>query len=316
MYKRILVPLDGSELAEHVVPYVIALARGGKSEVNLIRIMEPPSIYLADPSHGLYPHRISASMESHGQDYLQDLSRPLRDAGVKLTLTVEEGTAAPYIIAEADKDPDTLIAMCTHGRSGLARWMMGSVTNKVLQGTENPMLIVRPHEGEPPREVELDTIIVPLDGSSLSEQSLTHVTELSKALRMRVLLVRVTPSAGEYQHYMERHYWGADATAYFGPYDVFSQKADAEAMDYMYEVRERLWKSDVIRVEEELLHGRPAEAIVEFARQSPHALVAMTTHGRSGIGRWVLGSVTDSVLRHGDNPVLVVRSTEPEEQEG
>jgi nucleotide-binding universal stress UspA family protein len=316
MYQRILVPLDGSELAEQVLPCVRVLASGGKSEVQLIRVMEAPPSYLADPGQGRYPHQVSASLVSHAQDYLQKVSRPLRDAGVRLTLTIEEGSAAPHIIAEADKTPDALVAMSTHGRSGIARLMLGSVTNKVLQGTENPMLIVRPHEGGSAGEVKLDSIVVPLDGSELSEQSLPHVTELSKALKLRVILVRVTPSAGEYQHYMERHYWGADATAYFGPYEVFSKRADAEAMDYLYDIRERLWKSDVIRVEEELLHGRPADAIVDFARQSPHALVAMTTHGRSGIGRWVLGSVTDSVLRHSDNPVLVVRAREMEKQEG
>jgi nucleotide-binding universal stress UspA family protein len=316
MFAKVLVPLDGSKLAEGVLPYVRDLTRGGATEVQLLRVREPTSPYLADPAHQPYLHQIEDSIASHVQDYLQEVSRPLRDLGVRISFLVKAGSPAAQIIAEAAEDPDCLIAMSTHGRSGLTRWVMGSVTSKVLQGTKNPMLVVRPDEKNPPAEVNLDTIIVPLDGSALSEQALPYAVRLATELKLRVVLARVTPSEGEYHQYLEEQRMGAGVTAYSGPYEEFSEKADAEAMGYLREVKERLLRVAAqdapSEVTEKVLHGRPAEAIAELARKSPHNLIAMCTHGRSGLGRWVLGSVTDRVVSHASNPVLVIRATESE----
>jgi nucleotide-binding universal stress UspA family protein len=226
---------------------------------------------------------------------------------------VRQGGPASWIISEAEKEPGTLIAMSTHGRSGVARWLLGSVTDKVLLATTTPLLIVR--SSEPPNpvsEVQLKTVIVPLDGSVLAEQVLLHVATLAKALDLAVKLVRVHPSVEEYSRYFERQQIGSAATVYSGPYEVFSKEADAQAMEYLHEVKMQLHHEGVWLVEESLLRGHPAATIVELARETPGSLIAMTTHGRSGIGRWLLGSVADRVIRHSGVPVLVVRSNEQE----
>jgi nucleotide-binding universal stress UspA family protein len=235
---------------------------------------------------------------------------PLRQNGLSVSSTVCEGSPAPAIASEAVKEPDTLIAMTTHGRSGIGRWLLGSVTDKVLRATTNPLLVVRAYDQEnPPEAVQLQSIIVPLDGSLLAEQVLPHAASLARALKLRVLLVRANPSLGEYHKYVE-HYPLDSSSTISRMYEEFFREEDARAMEYLHRVKEKLNQRRVFSVEERLLKGHAAEAIVELARETPHSLVAMTTHGRSGIGRWLLGSVTDRVVRHSRDPVLVVRATE------
>jgi nucleotide-binding universal stress UspA family protein len=98
------------------------------------------------------------------------------------------------------------------------------------------------------------------------------------------------------------------AKVYQGPYEEFSKEVDARAMQYLREIARRVRTQGVSSVEERLLHGHPAEAIVELSRQMSDNLVAMTTHGCSGVRRWVLGSIADRVVRLSGDPVLVIRS--------
>jgi nucleotide-binding universal stress UspA family protein len=305
MYSKILVPLDGSALAEQVLPYVRPLAKALVTSIELLRTTPPAGQELADPS--------SANSQDQALDYLRSISASLNDLGVSISYIVRQGDPASWIISEAEQEPGTLIAMSTHGRSGVARWLLGSVTDKVLHATTTPLLIVR--SSEPPNpmsEVQLKTVIVPLDGSVLAEQVLPHVVTLAKALDLAVQLVRVHPSVEEYSRYFERQQIGSTATVYSGPYEVFSREVDAQAMEYLHEVRMQLHHERVRSVEESLLRGHPAATIVDLARETPGSLVAMTTHGRSGIGRWLLGSVADRVIRHSGVPALVVRSSEQE----
>jgi nucleotide-binding universal stress UspA family protein len=305
MYDKILVPLDGSALAEQVLPYMKPLAKALVASIELLRIIPPAGLELADPS--------STNPQDQALDYLRSISASLNDLGVSISSIVRQGSPASWIISEAEQEPGTLIAMSTHGRSGVARWLLGSVTDKVLLATTTPLLIVRPSEPpNPVSEVQLKTVIVPLDGSVLAEQVLLHVATLAKALDLAVKLVQVHPSVEEYSRYFERQQIGSAATVYSGPYEVFSREADAQAMEYLHEVKMQLHHEGVWLVEESLLRGHPAATIVDLARETPGSLVAMTTHGRSGMGRWLLGSVAERVIRHSGVPVLVVRSSEQE----
>jgi nucleotide-binding universal stress UspA family protein len=280
MYSRILVPLDGSNEAEQVLPYVRALGKSFKPRIDLITTYQPMAEELADPAHHHYSHQIDDNRRADSLDYLHRVkSGQLDDLGVAVTYTVEDGHPADWIITEAAKQPNTLIAMSTHGRSGIARWVLGSTTDKVLHGASTPILIIRSqNEDNIPRDPQLKSIIVPLDGSLLAEKILPHVTELARAMGLRVILVRVTP------HFEEA------------------------ALEYLRGVASITRGRGVAAVEERLLHGHPAAAIVDYAMEIDHNLVAMTTHGRSGVGRWMLGSVTDRVVQHSGDPVLVVRA--------
>jgi len=308
MYRRILVPLDGSELAEQALPYVHSIGKGLGARIELLRVAYPVAPEALDPALGPYQDQIAA--------YLEGIAAPLTEDGLAVASTIREGDPAPIIVSEAEKEPDTLIAISTHGRSGITRWLLGSITDKVLHATTNPLLIMRAREpvGAQQATPLLDTIIVPLDGSDLAEQVLPHATALAQALHLKVLLVRVTPPAEAYYRYM--HY-PVDpyqdpvhqAERPFVPYQNVPIEVDAEAVGYLGQVSRKLSPQGLTSVvAERLLHGDPAGAIVDLAQQTPNNLVAMTTHGRSGVGRWVLGSVTDRVVRHSGDPVLVIRA--------
>ena len=301
-YTRILVPLDGSKLAEQVLPYVRVMAKGLQTRIDLVRIVESAVARVADAHQPANLTEIHSDIRNHADNYLKALASSLKKDGLCVLRTVHQGDAASAILSEAETEPGTLIAMSTHGRSGISRWVLGSITGKVLQATTAPLLITRTQvEGSPNPEVNLSTVIAPLDGSPLAEQVLPHVVALARALSLKVRLVRVTSSPGEFYHYeMYPSYCYGDHFA----------TVDAVAGEYLEQISECLRQKGVASVEEELLHGHPAVAIVDLVRQTPDSLVAMTTHGRSGVGRWLLGSVADQVVRYAESPVLIIRAAE------
>ena len=297
MYTRILVPLDGSKLAEQVLPYVRLLGKAEALPIVLLRVIEPAPPDLIGFSQGV---EIIANIAA--QEYLDSVATSLKEDGLDVASLVSEGNPASCIADEGNRESGTLIAMSTHGYSGITRWMMGSVTDKVLHATTNPLLIVRAREqAATPPEVRLVSVIVPLDESPFAEQILPHVVSLAKALRLKVTPVSVTPPVDAYYRYAEH------TTA---NWDDVALAVNNQAAGYLREVSKKLLSSGVPSVEERLLHGSPATAIIDLARETPDNLVMMTTHGRSGLGRWVLGSVADRVVRNSGDPVLVVRAVE------
>ena len=317
MYKRILVPLDGSELAEQVLPYARALAKGLSASLDLLEVIEPPPSQWADSAHGVYPHRLADSLKNTARDYLERVAVPLRREGLSAVTNVRKGSPPQCIAAEAELEPDTLIAMSSHGRSGIARWVLGSVTDKVLQDTSCPLLIVRAsEEGAVSSPARIANLIVPQDGSALAEQALPHAAALARPLRSKVHLVRANHSLGEYHNYMGLYPLDSSSNVYHEMYQEFAKESDARAMEQLHDVKDRLRDMGITSVEENLLKGHAAEVIVDLAKETANCLIVMSSHGRSGIGRWVLGSVSDRVVRHSGVPVLIIRATEEEVPHG
>jgi nucleotide-binding universal stress UspA family protein len=300
MYRRILVPLDGSELSEQVVPYAGLLGRSLPADIELLRITEPVPPEVGDILSGRYAHEIAAGLQHRAKQYLDGVASAAAKGGAKVSCVVVEGAAAEAIVESAESQPGTLIAMSTHGRSGATRWVMGSVTDKVLHATSSPLLIIRPRDrAVTVREPRVDNIVAPLDGSSIAEQVLPHVSALAKALRARVTLLRVVPTTAYYLGMMDY------------PSAAYQQMLEFEeetAGKYLGGIAARLRGEGVTVATEKLGRGEAAGAIMDLASSTPNPLVAMTTHGRSGVGRFVLGSVADRVVRNLGAPVLVVRA--------
>lgn len=279
MYARILVPLDGSKLAEQVLPYVSALAGPLRTKIHLLQAFNPIPDEPSDPDIALYPHRVEENARAEAMAYLNQVDTTVfGNLGVPVICTVHKETPASWIVDEAEKEPGTLIAMCTHSRSGVARWVLGSVADKVLHATSRPVLLIRVREQPASAVLKLRHVLAPLDGSPLAEQSLPHVVALAKALDLTIILIQVTP------------------------------QEDYQVRGYLRRIAASLQQQGVTGVEERHVGGEPASCIIDMSRQAGNSLVVMTTHGRSGIGRWLLGSVTDRVVRHSGEPVLVVRS--------
>ncbi|PKB78878.1 MAG: hypothetical protein BZY88_16160 [SAR202 cluster bacterium Io17-Chloro-G9] len=255
-----------------------------------------------------YADRIATAFRNEATTYLGEVAAPLRSTGVEITVAAHEGDAAELIIREAEQQADTMLAMTTHGRSGLGRWIMGSITDKVLHGTTSTMLIVRAKPEESfSTDVSLGTIIVPLDGSPLAEESLPFVAALAQPLGAKVSLVRVTPSLEELIGAIETSQMEMTFTPGMPSPEDVATESDATARTYLEGIKANLENQGVSPIDTQVLHGLAASAIVDLAQESQDNLVAITTHGRSGAGRWVLGSVTDRVVRNSGGPVLVIR---------
>ena len=288
MYKKILVPLDGSRLAEQVLPLVRQFADALGAEVELLRAKDP------DARPPFWPPQASAQ-------YLKDVATKYFPASARVIEVDEIGEPAQVILDRAKADPACLIAMATHGMSGARRWLLGSMAAKVAQTAANPLLLVRPLDGDPLAPVALKTIFVPLDGSALAEKVLPQACAVARRLNLEMQLVRVyalPPDA----------YLVADGVIAQGPAQ-YREELESEAETYLAGKIAGLRAEGIERVVALVLEGDAASEIIDLARKTPNSLIAMSTHGRSGIGRWVLGSVAEKVIQHAQDPVLLIRPT-------
>ena len=326
MYSKVIVPLDGSELAEQALPYARLVAAATSVPVELVSAYDvlPPALH----DHGamLATREMLVAAQRESESYLAGVCERLRAAGCDAAPIAMPGAGAPEraIVERATQDPQALLVMSTHGRSGVTRWALGSVADKVLHAVPNPALIMhavaaggsrleRGAEAERGAEPDIGfaAALVPLDGSSLAELSLPHAITLAEALGVGVELVRVTPTADYYRSHLA------------GPFRrMVLSRADAAAMveelidtdehavsAYFADVQERMAAQGQPAggvAAQHLLRDDVAQAIIDRATER-QALTVMTTHGRSGWSRMLMGSVTDRVIHHSRLPLLVVR---------
>ena len=290
MYEKILVPLDGSALAEVALPYAELLSGQLGSEVTLIYIHEATGV----------------SNQRVGQSYLERVvevtkqgaergCRPPGGPGFEVKSAVRVGNPAEEIVGYAAKEDVDLILMATHGQSGIKNWPLGNVAEKVVRAADRPVMLIRAN-GAHTGKVNISTVLLPLDGSREGEAALPYIELLASKLGARVILLQVL------------------ATGYMGlgyAYVVYTEQQIASdsalAKDYLDKVSGRLRQSG-IATELVVRLGNAAEEIVDFTDQVGADLVAMSTHGRSGIGRWVFGSVAERVLHSANKPLLLVRA--------
>jgi nucleotide-binding universal stress UspA family protein len=300
MYSKLLIPLDGSTTAEKVLPYARYLAGKFKIPVELLAVIdiaEMAAHMSADKARFL--DTMIEDGVRHSTTYLRGVATTFRGAEVKCA--VEKGRAAEVIIEKGETDPAMLIAMATHGRSGLNRFLLGSVAEKVLRGSANPLFLVRAAEeiaeGVDPT---LKSIIVPLDGSELAESVLPMAAGLAKKLDLEVVLFRA--------YHIPYNLYAADDGSYTVDYDELVAGMRDEANEYIEKKVAEIKKLGVARVSGTTREGFAGDEIIAAEKKAPGGLVAMCSHGRSGVKRWMLGSVTETVVRHSSGPVLVARA--------
>ncbi len=301
MPSQIMVPLDGSSLAERALPCARMLARGLGAELALFRaIALPPDFEEILRVVDLEPERPLAQLAAEADDYLCRVGSRLEEDGLCVQKVVQLGRAAEAIVDYAEKVGIQLIVMATHGYGGVSRWMHGSVAERVLQSASVPVLIVCSAEGErfaSHEPLACRRILVTLDGSPVAEQALLPATAIARALAAEMVLLRVPIAqvsgslTGEWYVPLE------------GTFDTANHIAEA----YLERVAERL-RTDGIKVSTAIRMGAVANVIVEYAEANHIDLIAMCTHGRTGLARWALGSVADRVLRARCLPLLLVRA--------
>jgi nucleotide-binding universal stress UspA family protein len=284
---HIMVPLDGSELAEHALPLATRVASALGATLVLARITPPlttpPPAWDAMASTHLYEEMVDKAAQA-ADTYLEEMAQPLRAQGIPVQTVTEQGVAAPTLIDLMARLQIGLIVMTTHGRSGMARFALGSVADALTRESHVPVLLLRPLIEERERE-PLDHALIPLDGSELAEAALGPAVALAGVLVRSMTLLRVVPKG-----------------------DGHAAREEMETSErYMAEARARLEAQVAERalVEAQVVRGDPSAEIIR--RAASHCdLVIMATHGTTGTQRRVFGSVTDRVLHDTGIPLLLI----------
>ena len=289
MYERILVPLDGSKLAEQVFPMVVELAKTFGSEVVLVEVCEPE-----ESEYG-------QTCQLYINNEAEQLRKRLTGSAANVKTVVLSGKAAEQILNYAEKNSVSLIAISSHGRSGIAPWSLGGTANKVLQRVGIPLIVVRAKEmTDGPAQAGLfNHVLIPLDGSERSATVLPYVTELAKKLKCEVTLLQVV-EPGKHVHTIG----GLDYIPYKDR-DINSAKANAQR--YLDEISSKFTGTKAI-VKAEVRIGDSAREITRLAAETVPGLIAMSSHGHSGFEFWPHGSVTDKILQTSKQSFMFVPS--------
>lgn len=289
MFKKVLVPLDGSALSERVLPIAECLAEYFDSHIELV--------YVVPSAPENIPEGMAFQAREEGETYLKGIAENLsaKKAVGKVTGSALNGYPASIIIEQAESQDDTLILMSTHGYSGVQRLLLGSVAGKVVQAAKTPVLLVPAGAKNPKGElVEFERLIVPLDGSELAETILPYAISLCKTLDLELILARA----------YHPNFPGTSIRMH----DV-SKIVHDSAENYIKDKAEQLKKEGVKKVSYKVMKGLAAEEITDLAMETPNSVTALCTHGRHGISRWMLGSVTNAVIQGSEEPILVIRNT-------
>lgn len=307
MFEQVLVPLDGSTLAEHVLPHVIALAKCFGSHVTLLRVLERESI----AEGRLSVDAVDWSLrKAEGEAYLDRLATRMRASKLEVSHRLLEGRAAEQILAFAQQQRTDLIVLSSHGRSGLSGWNVSSVVQKVIFRAAVSIMIVRAYEPVPAEwdELEYDSILVPLDLSQRAEYALPAALRLSRCYGGQLILTHVLRQP----EMLRRRPLTAEERDLI---DQITEMNRLEVARYLDDLRSSM-SSQQANVETRLLQSNhTAEALHDLADSAQVDLILLTAHGHTGCPRWPYGSLSTNLIAYGTMPILIVQDIPPEELE-
>lgn len=292
MINRILVPLDGSGLAERALPLAWGIASRTGADLLLFSAVVPSEHWagLATSTLG------DATEQKAAEAYLESVAEPLRTHRLNVRTLAVNDRAAPAICAAADAAGCDLIVMATHGRSGLGGWFAGSVAERVRHTTDTPVLMVHARRESVPQATGIGRILVPLDGSELAEEALGLAEGLARALHAGLLLAQIVPSPASL--YPDEY-----STQVLSALPAIQEAAE----DYLERLANSLRERGV-EVDTHVDVGKPIASLLDIAGDGSADMIVMTTHGRSAVSRFALGSVADAVSRAVEIPCLIVHA--------
>jgi len=297
--RRILVPLDGSTFAEHALPYAMRIAAQAEARLDLVHVHDPHD----EPERLEGAEAARSQGEQRARDYLESIGKRLNPISpVPIDVTLLQGRVADCVSDHAQATNIDLIALTTHGRGPLSRFWLGSTTDELIRRTTIPLLVIRPTEDEHDlaHEPPLKKVLIPLDGSAFAEQILEPAASLGTVMNAEYELLRIVRPA----------YDPGPDPFFSPPLHVPNEEAEALAREYLDQVRDRLSKRVNTRIEMNAYSdANTAQAITDIGN-ARFDLIALATHGRSGLSRIILGSVADKVIRGAKVPILVYRPTD------
>jgi nucleotide-binding universal stress UspA family protein len=265
VFDELIVCLDGSSLAEKIIPLArsLTLTTGGK--LIFLRVVQDAVEMGAE------------------EEYLTDCARQY-GAELRYVLSVDpvEG-----ITTELAREPRAIAALTTHGRTAWGAAIMGSVALRVLHESKRPVLLLSPQEKNWQAPAKITTVAAALDGGGFSEKILPHAVRAARSLSARLLLVQALPVKSP------------------RPVLSHEEQADIVESSYLHRKAAEIRAAHGIEAQWEVLHGEPGDALCRYLKDMPETLLAMTTHARTGAERLVMGSVAGSCVRHAHIPLLL-----------
>jgi nucleotide-binding universal stress UspA family protein len=304
MLRSILVPLDGSPFAEHALPLAIHLAKRAAAVLHLVQVHVP---VLAIESVNLLDDRLDATLFEREREYLEGVVRRVKDhVNVPVRSAQPIGGVAEQLIDEARRSSADLIVMTTHGRGALSRFWLGSIADETIRHGPAPVLLVRP--GDAPVDFDaaptIGRILVPLDGAPAAERVLIPAVDIAGLTQAEFTLLEVIPPVPVLGYDL-----GGYAAA--GTDLALLERLEANAHTYLDRAKEWLRARGFRADARVIINEQPAVAILDEAKACACDLIAIETHGRSGLSRMLLGSVADKVVRGTGACVLVHRGLHP-----
>lgn len=297
MVRHLLVPLDGSRLAESALPAALALGKALRAQITLFHAVER-----AAPATVHGDRHLTGLVEA--ESYLRGVAAWFAERGMETQVRVDPdgGDVADRIAARARTDGADLVVLCTHGRGGLRGLVFGRVAQQVLQRGHVPVLLVQPTPAGREQPFTCRRIMVPLDGSATAEVALPAASTLAAACGADLLLAMVVPTVETVS--------GERAAAVRLMPTAAAEVLDSEAADaggYLESVAGAAAEAGTPRPVTVVERGEPVRTLLDVASRQSIDLIVMATHGRSGVGAVWAGSVAARIIAHSTRPVLLVR---------
>jgi nucleotide-binding universal stress UspA family protein len=308
MYKVIMVPTDGSGFDREAIRVALRMAERSKAKVRLVRVLASDSFFGTTPEAHWTPMsaELGRSERTSALGELYALAAECRsESKADITVDLHGGPVADVLQGYANRHDIDLIVMSTHGRSGISRLSLGSVTDSLIRHTTIPVLVVKPstsylyaQSGQ-----AFKRIVVPLDGSALAEQILPRVLTLGTLEGAEVSLLQVLVP----QSYSQKEISDPDLPWW--------DKDVSHAQAYLFRIASRLRRNGLIVTTDIVIGENVAHAIGDFASRAKADLIAIATHGRGGLARILRGSVADAIMHSGRMSMLVLKPHEVAENE-
>lgn len=301
MIVSILVPLDGSALAEKALPQAVALAGRFGAALHLVTVHPPLTLYspVDDPVAAMA--EVDREARAAEAEYLRrQAERIAADSGIAVNDAVLDGEPARELARYVSGQQIDLVVMTTHGRGGVSRLWLGSVADRLVRQTERPVLLLRPDT--PPNAALFERILVPLDGSVRAETALAAARELMQPSRGKIHLLFVVQPPFIFTPPPPRKWTGPESEPI--------QRRQLHAYRYLRRLSGPERDPGQHIAAQAVVAYDVANEIIAYAEEYRVGLIALATRGRSGLARWAMGSVADKVLRGGSVPVLVCHGAE------
>jgi nucleotide-binding universal stress UspA family protein len=302
MFDTILVPLDGSQLADCVLPHVVAIARSFDAEITLLRMLEKNQAGTSAQLFDLVNWQIN---KTRAALYLEKAKEQIQESNVRARTIVTEGLVAEGITEYAQTQGMKLIILSSHGRNGLTQWGISSVTQKIILSAQTSLLIVRAHQygahsGELSAAPVYQRILVPLDGSQRAENVLPIITQLAHFHKSQIHLVQVIQTL-EMARQMPPTPEDIDLS------NRVIKRNQEEAERYLEQLKSRSYLEGIAVQTHLITSDNAAVALHQLVDQEHIDLVALSAHGYSGNHQWPYGSMVNNFIMYSKVPLLIVQ---------